>query len=432
MLIVDTALEDRARAGNPIRVAMVGSGFMARGIAQQLVGHVDGMDLVAIASRDAADAERAWASAGVTETVAVSSRSQVEQAATRGAAAVTDDPLLLCEAPGVDAILEVTGSIEAGAQVAVAAIRGGKHTVLMNAELNATLGPILKVHADREGVIVSDADGDEPGVAMGLILLVRSMGYQPVLAGNIKGFYDPYRNPDTQQGFAEATGQRPRMVTSFADGTKLSMECTILANAADFRVYQRGMVGHRCEHVREIANAFPLDELLEDGVVDFTLGAEPGSGAFVVAYGEPAERDSYMAYFKMGDGPLYTFYRPFHLPHLEVPLTVARAVLFGDAAVTPVGAPRCDVLTVAKRDLRAGEELDGIGGYMTYGLIENARVSLADELLPMGLSEGCRLKIDVDKDAAVGYADVELPSGRFADELRAEQVDVFGSVRPAS
>ncbi len=424
-MIVDTALAERARAGNPIRVAMVGSGFIARGIARQLAHHVEGMSLVAIASRAGEDAARAWASAGIAETVATNSVADVERAVAAGRHIVTDDPFTLCEASGIDAILEVTGSVEAGAHVALASIRGGKQTVLMNAALNATLGPILKVRGDQEGVVVTDADGDEPGVAMGLVRFVRSIGYLPVLAGNIKGFYDPYRNPETQQGFAEATGQRPRMVTSFADGTKLSMECTILANAAGFRVYQRGMVGHRCEHVREIADVFPLEALIERGIVDFTLGAEPGSGAFVVAYGEPSERDSYMKQFKMGDGPLYTFYRPFHLPHLEVPLTVARAVLFNDAAVTPIGPPCCDAITIAKRDLRAGEELDGIGGFMTYGSIENADVSLDQGLLPMGLSDGCRLKTDVAKDGALRYADVDVPSGRVADELRAEQAVAF-------
>lgn len=426
-MIIDSALAQRGRDGDPVKVAIVGSGFMARGIAQQLVGHVTGMELVAIASRRGHDAEAAWLAAGVSDpAIAVDGKSLRAHLAA-GRPLVTEDPLQLCEADGIDAILEVTGSVEAGAHVAMAAIGSGKHAVLMNAELNATLGPILKAHADRAGVVVTDADGDEPGVAMGLVRFVRVIGYEPVIAGNIKGFYDPYRNPDTQREFAEATGQRPRMVTSFADGTKLSMECTILANATGFRVHKRGMVGHRCDHVREIAAVFSVDELLEQGIVDFTLGAEPGSGAFVVGHGEPSPRDSYMRYFKMGDGPLYTFYRPFHLPHLEVPLTIARAVLFGEAAVAPIGPPTCEVITAAKRDLRAGEELDGIGGFLTYGLIENVAVAAQDDLLPMGLSEGCRLSADVAKDAAVTYADVDVPSGRLADRLRAEQVVEFAS-----
>jgi predicted homoserine dehydrogenase-like protein len=138
-----------------------------------------------------------------------------------------------------------------------------------------------------------------------------------------------------------------------------------------------------------------------------------------------------MSYFKMGDGPLYVFYTPFHLPQLEVVNTIARAALFHDAAVTPLGAPSCDVITIAKRDLEAGELLDGGGGYLSYGVIENAAVSVPGELLPMGLSEGCRLKRAVAKDETIGYADVELPAGRLADRLRAEQVARFGGLAVA-
>jgi predicted homoserine dehydrogenase-like protein len=156
-------------------------------------------------------------------------------------------------------------------------------------------------------------------------------------------------------------------------------------------------------------------------MVDYLLGAEPGTGAFVVGYNENPVRGQYMKYFKMGDGPLYVFYTPFHLPHLEIPLTVARAVLFQDATVTPLGAPACDVVTMSKRDLKAGEVLDGIGGFTCYGMIDNAEVSRAEQLLPMGLSEGCRLTKDIPIDRPISYKDIELPAGRFCDSLRSEQ-----------
>jgi predicted homoserine dehydrogenase-like protein len=296
---------------------------------------------------------------------------------------------------------------------------------MANAELDATLGPILKTYADRAGVVLTNGEGDEPGVAMNLYRFVKNLGYQPVLAGNIKGFYDPYRTPATQKGFAEKTGQRPEMVTSFADGTKLSMETTVLANAIGFGVGRRGMFGPHCRHVNEVINHFSVDQLLDGGLVDFVLGAEPGSGAFVVGYNEDPVKQEYMSYFKMGSGPLYVFYTAFHLPQLEIVNTIARAAIFQDAAVTPLGAPRCDVITVAKRDLRAGEGLDGGGGYMSYGMTENAAVSVPGELLPMGLSAGCTLRHAVARDQAIRYRDVELPAGRLADRLRAEQVARF-------
>jgi predicted homoserine dehydrogenase-like protein len=132
-----------------------------------------------------------------------------------------------------------------------------------------------------------------------------------------------------------------------------------------------------------------------------------------------------MKYFKMGDGPFYVFYIPYHLPHLEVPLTVARAVLFRDAAVTPISGPVCDVITLAKRDLKKGEYLDGIGGFTCYGMIENIEVSMAKDLLPMGLSEGCQLKRDIPKDHIIKKSDIDLPGDCLTNRLRTEQETYF-------
>jgi predicted homoserine dehydrogenase-like protein len=314
--------------------------------------------------------------------------------------------------------------VEFGAHAAMKAVENKKHIILMNAELDATIGPILKVHADRAGVVISNADGDQPGVIMNLLRFVRTIGYDPVLAGNIKGLQDHYRTPETQKAFAAQYGITPKMATSFADGTKISMENAVVANATGFKVGKRGMYGPQCAHVSEAVSLFPRDELLKGGLVDYILGAEPGPGVFVLGYNEHPIRQHYMKHFKMGDGPIYVFYTPYHLPHLEVPLTVARAVLFQDAAVTPLAGPVCDVITIAKRNLKAGEVLDGIGGFTCYGMIDNSDVCQAENLLPMGLSEGCRLKRDILRDQAITQADVELPADRLCDKLRAEQ-DAF-------
>jgi predicted homoserine dehydrogenase-like protein len=433
MMILDRALERREQEGRPVRVGLVGAGYMGRAVARQFLTPLTGLRLAAIANHRLEGAQQAFHEAGVVSPEVVKSAAAVEEALALGRPAVTEDPSLLCAARGIDAIIEVTGQVEYGARVVLDAVAGGKHVILMNAELDATLGPILKVRAERAGVVYSDTEGDEPGVALNLYRFVKTIGYRPVMAGNIKGFYDPYRTPETQQGFAERTGQKARMVTSFADGTKLSMETTLVANATGLKVGKRGMLGRRCAHVKEIVNHFTPEQLRQQGLVDFVLGAEPGSGAFVVGYDDDAVKKKYMSYFKMGDGPLYVFYTPFHLPHLEVPITVARAVLFGDAAVAPLGAPVCDVISMAKRDLHAGEALDGIGGFTCYGMIENSEVSLAEKCLPMGVSEGCRLTRDVVRDQAITYADVELPAGRLCDALRAEQNACFArSAKEAS
>jgi len=426
MIIVDTALEKREREGKPIRVGLIGAGYMGRGIALQFLTPLVGMRLVAIANRTLPDAERAYLQAGIDSVKTVGTVAQLESAIDNGQFAITDDPILLCKAGNIDAIIEATGEIEFGANVVLKAIENGKHVVLMNAELDATVGPILKVYADRAGVVITNTDGDEPGVAMNLYRFAKTIGLRPVLVGNLKGMIDRYRTPDTQREFAEKYHQKPRMITSFADGTKLSMETTVLANATGFRVGKRGMFGPKCSHVKDALKLFPIERFKDGGLVDYLLGAEPHTGAFVLGFDDHLIKRQYMNYFKMGEGPLYVFYTPYHLPHLQIATTVARAVLFHDATVAPLGKPACEVITVAKRDLKRGELLDGIGGFTCYGMIDNSEVCRREHLLPMGISNDCRLKVDVRRDQAIAYSDVELREGRLCDKLWGDQNDHFG------
>ena len=209
MILVDRALARRHAENNPIRVAMVGAGFMGRGIALQIEQSVMGMRLVAIGNRSLSRAERAYREAGVDTVNQVNTISELEDAIRGGRCAVTEDPLLLCRADSVDVIVEVTGTVEAAARVALTAIEHRKHVVLMNAEVDGTVGPILHTYAKRAGTVITNADGDQPGVMMNLYRFVRGLGVRPVLCGNIKGLHDPYRNPTTQAGFAERWVKTP-------------------------------------------------------------------------------------------------------------------------------------------------------------------------------------------------------------------------------
>ena len=422
MIIVDTALAKRDQADDPVRVGIIGAGYMGRGMVLQIQSAIKGMRVAAVSNRTISEAERAYRQAEVDEIETVETVAQLEDAVRARKAAITDNALLLCQAEGIEAVVEATGEIEFGAQVTMEAIKHGKHVILMNAELDATVGPILKQYADKAGVVITNADGDQPGVVMNLLRFVDTIGYHPLMAGNIKGLIDHYRNPETQAGFAAKHHQKPRLITSFADGTKISMEMTVVANATGFGVGQRDMYGPRCEHVTEAVGLFSLEQLQSDferigkpGLVDYVLGAEPGPGVFVLGYNDHPIKQQYAQYFKMGDGPLYVFYVPYHLPHLEVPITVARAVLFQDACCAPIAGPVCDVVTRAKIDLKAGQTLDGIGGFTCYGSIDNSEVCQSGNLLPMGLSEGCTLLRDVPRDYSITYADVKLPEGRLAD-----------------
>ncbi|GAA6619904.1 NAD(P)H-dependent oxidoreductase [Scytonema sp. NUACC26] len=427
MIIVDRALQARAEAGNPIKVGMIGAGFMGRGIANQIANSVPGMKLVAIANRNVDAAKRAYSEAGIENYRVVSSVGELENAIANDGYAVTEDAMLLCRAEGIDALIEVTGAVEFGAHVVMEAIAHHKHVIMMNAELDGTIGSILKVYADKAGVILTACDGDQPGVQMNLYRFVKSIGLTPLLCGNIKGLQDPYRNPTTQKAFAERWGQKAHMVTSFADGTKISFEQAIVANATGMKVAKRGMLGYDFKgHVDEMTGMYDVEQLKElGGIVDYVVGAKPGPGVFVFGTHDDPKQCHYLNLYKLGEGPLYSFYTPYHLCHFEVPLSVARVVLFQDYVLSPLGAPLVDVVTTAKIDLKAGETLDGIGYYMTYGQCENSNIVQEQNFLPIGLAEGCRLKRDIAKDQVLTYDDVELPSGRLCDKLRAEQNAYF-------
>lgn len=429
MIIIDRALQARAAAGNPIKVGMIGAGFMGRGIANQIVNSVPGMELVAISNRKIDAAKQAYSEAGIEDIQVVATVSELEDAIANGKYAVTEDAKLLCRAEGIDALIEVTGAVEFGAHIVMEAIAHCKHVIMMNAELDGTIGPILKVYADKAGVILSACDGDQPGVQMNLYRFVKSIGLTPLLCGNIKGLQDPYRNPTTQEGFAKRWGQKPHMVASFADGTKISFEQAIVANATGMKVAKRGMLGYDFNgSVDEMTQLYDVEQLKElGGIVDYVVGAKPGPGVYVFATHDDPKQRHYLNLYKLGEGPLYSFYTPYHLCHFEVPLSVARAVLFGDAVMSPLAGPLVDVVTTAKIDLKAGETLDGIGYYMTYGQCENSNIVQQQNLLPIGLAEGCRLKRDISKDQVLTYEDVELPEGRLCDQLRTEQNTYFAT-----
>lgn len=429
MIIVDKALEKLAATGKPIRLGMIGAGFMGRGVALNIIQSTPGIELVCIANRHPDGAARAYQEAGVENFCAVDSVSELEEAIAAGRKAITANALAVCEAENVDVVLEVTGAIEFGAEVALKAIAHGKHIILMNAELDSTLGPLLKKKADQAGVVYSNVDGDQPGVIVNLFRFVKGMGIKPVLCGNIKGLQDPYRNPTTQEAFARQWGQKPHMVASFADGSKISFEQAIVANATGMRVAKRGMLGPTVAAktpIEETVNLYPMEYLKDGpGIVDYVVGAVPNGGVFVLGMHDNPRQQHYLNLYKVGAGPLYCFYNPYHLCHFEVANTVARAALFGDAAVAPIDRPMVEVVATAKTDLKAGDTLDGIGYYMTYGEAENSDVVFNERLLPMGLAEGCVLKRNVPKDATLTYDDVELPSGRLCDQLRREQDAMF-------
>lgn len=427
MILVDNALKALEEQGKPVRVAMVGAGFMGQGLTNQIVNSIPGMRMAAIYNRNIKRALQVYEYSGLKDIVIATTQHQLDDAIRAGKPVVTEDPFLLARSEGIDILVDVTGSVEFGAHLVLEAFKHKKDVVLMNAEIDATIGPILQVYAERHGVILSACDGDEPGLQMNLYRWVKGLGLTPRVIGNVKGLQDPYRNPTTQQGFAERWGQNPAMVTSFADGTKISCEQAIVANATGFVVQSRGMSRglEYKDDVMKIGKLYDIDELRRlGGVIDYVVGT-PLTKIYCLAEHSDPKQQHYLNLYKMGEGPLYSFFVPYHLVHFETPNSIARVALFRDSLAKPLGGPVVEVCAVAKRDLRAGEVLDDYGMYMTYGEAVNADEMCKGRYLPEGLVEGCVLTQDVKKDAVITYNDVKLPPNRLADRLRAEQYKHF-------
>lgn len=210
MIIVDKALRAREEQGKPIRVGMIGAGFMGQGLTNQIENSTVGMRMVAVYNRRPERALHVFRYAGREDVISAATQTMVDESIRRGIPVAAEDAFTICRSPEVDIVVDVTGSVEFGTQIILEAFRHGKSVVLMNAEVDATIGPILRVYAKKYGVILSACEGDEPGVQMNLFRWVQGLGLIPRVMGNVKGLQDPYRNPDTQRAWAERWGRERR------------------------------------------------------------------------------------------------------------------------------------------------------------------------------------------------------------------------------
>jgi len=423
MILIDSILKKRQQERNPIKVGIIGTGVMGRGIMNQINRYSPGIVVAAVYNRTLEKALSALSMAGINEVHIAESRKSYLQGLEMNKVIVTQDVDLLCEAPDLDLLIEITGTVEFATRTMIKAFDHGKNVLSFNAEIEATLGPILKYRAKKAGVKYSVADGDQPAVTMNLYRQVVSMGLQPLLCGNIKGLQDRSRNPTTQKSFAAKWAMTPEMVTSFADGTKISFEQACLANATGMTVAKRGMLGyHSQEHIDNLVSLYDVEKLKElGGIVDYVVGPKPGPGVFIYASTEDPFLQKYLQYMKLGKGPLYSFYVPYHLLFLEIANSISRMIDFDDDILSAKDGICVEVVATAKIDLKVGDELDGIGAYKTYGLCEKYSVSSSEGFLPMGLAEGCRLIKSVKKDQVIRLDDVIFPKDRMCDALWHEQ-----------
>lgn len=408
--------------GLTINVAVTGAGLIGHGMVRQ-VDITPGMRTALLIARHPERAIDAYIKAGHNRSdIVVSDKlDELQRAIDAGQPAVTRQVKFIRDLQRLDAVVEATGAVEYGAKVALCAIEGGKHVIMMNAETDATVGCALKKLADEAGVVYTNSDGDQPGALMRLFEYVRGIGFEVVAALNCKGFMDIYATPDTIRPWAKKQRTSLAMTTAFTDGTKMNIENAVLANATGLLPEIRGMHGIKTDMPTALEDCMKVFQ--SRGVVDYTLGGSFGGGVFVIGYSDNTDMvQPMMRYFKMGDGPYYLFYRPWHLCHFETPLSIAEAVLDHEPTITPLGSPMVEVIAIAKRDLKAGEILDGIGGYTTYGQID--RIENTDNLLPVGLTDGVRLTRSVCKGEPVPINAVELSSESTLMQLRQQQASL--------
>lgn len=392
----------------PVRFALVGAGSVGRGIHHQSL-ITPGVECPVVCD---IDLNRALGllKAGTPHRV-VHTEGELAQALGRGEVAVCQDALLVASAPGIDVLFDASTAIESAPATIERAMASGKHVVMMNAEADALFGPWFWQLARRHGVAYTSSDGDQPAVIARLVEEMRFYGFEIAMVGNIKGFMDRYTDPVKIRPEADKRGLDHQMCSSYTDGTKLCVEMSIVANAMGGRVVRPGMLGPRMAEAIDLFDHFRLAELWRPGdepLVDYVLGARPKGGIFVVGHTDDAYQRRMLDWFppEVGPGPFYLLTRPYHLVHIEAMRTVLEVARSGRSLVAPEHGMRTEVITYAKRALRAGEVMDGAGGFATYGLIEN-RADGSATGLPILLSDGVRLRRDIAPDARIAWDDVD-------------------------
>ena len=409
----------RERAGDDLRVVLIGAGFVGRNLVYQL-DFTPGMRPALIVNRTPANAVDAYRRAGYSlDDIVVSDDVKVlSDAIQAGKPTVTYSLEAMCQLEDVEIVMEVTGSNEYGAVAIRAALEAGKDVVSMNAESDATVGYLLKDIAEKNGAVYTIADGDQPGVLARLIEFVEGAGFELVTAVNCKGFMDVHATPESIKEWSVSQGTSLAMTTSFTDGTKMNIENAVVANAFHLLPEKRGMHGVRTELATVTADMTAA--LNGHGSVDYTLGGDFAGGVFVIGYNEsPDLVQPALKFLKMGDGPYYTFYRPYHLVHIEVPVSIAEVYLYREPTIVTAGPFVADTVALAKKDLEPGDVLDGFGGWTVYGEID--RIENTEGLLPIGLAEHARIVKPVAMNAPITLDDVELDEERPLVKMRREQ-----------
>ena len=430
MLTMNKKLNELAKQNKPIRVAIVGAGKMGKGLINQM-SRIKGMIPSLVVNRHREKAIEAFLSAGIgREDIIVSnSIKEINYSLEKGKYVVSEYTDLAAKANHIHVVVDATGVPEVGANISLDCIKNRKHIIMLNVEADSVVGPILYKYAEEAEVVYTGTAGDEPGAVMELYDFAVGLGFQVLAIG--KGKNNPIdlrANPDTVYKKALGKELNPHMLAGFIDGTNTMIEMTCMANATGFIPDIRG--GHGINsNIDDLTSFLRLKKeggiLNKYGIVDYVKGIAPG--VFAIFTTKLDEVHSQLEYLNMGSGPNYCLYRPYHLTSLETPITIFEACVNNEATIAPTKGVVADTITIAKKDLKAGDRLDSIGGYTVYGSIEEHRIAKEQNLVPIGLiDESTKVIKDIKKDEPITYDMIELNTNTTIYKLKQVQDKVIG------
>ncbi len=400
--------------GRPVRVGLAGAGQMGSGLAAQ-IGRIPGMELVACADIDNKRAENALGLAGMKS---IGHNKDAITSINNGNGGIVNDAKELAELP-IDVVFEATGVPWVGAEVASSCIEAGKHILMLNVETDITIGLYLAQQAKEKGIVYSVANGDEPVACKELYDFSVDIGFEVVCVGKGKNNpLDQTATPDSLRDRALVKNMNPKMLASFVDGSKTMIEMTALSNGIGMPLDKVGMNGPVSEVSELNKNLIPTSDggvLKESGRVDFAFGPAPGVFSIVTTDNPTIIEE--MAYLSMGEGPYYTLYRPYHLASVEAPRSVGMAIINNEPGLQPT-TWISEVIGHAKKDLKPGDKIDGIGGFSSYGVAYP--YSETEGLAPLGLIEGATVTSEIKQGEPIPKDSIELPDN-LINKLRSKQ-----------
>jgi predicted homoserine dehydrogenase-like protein len=412
--------------GRPIRVGVSGAGWIGSGFVQQC-SHVKGMEVTVLADADLKLARETFIHSGIDPEDIIEAHipSRAMDVLRAGKKVITGSYQLAAQLEDVDIVADITPSPAIGAETALSCITHGKDVVMVNIEADVTVGAILKRKAAHAGILYTVSSGDEPGCLMGLYDFVMTLGFEPIVIGKGKNNpLDPSANPDMVMESARKANKDPYQVASYVDGTKTMFEMTCAANAVGARPIQRGMIGPQAD-LDTVSQIFALEEdgglTKQANSVDFVQGSAMSGGVFVVTRVSDERIRADLEYLKVGRGKYFTLFRPYHLWFIEAPISVAQAYLHREVTLVSQDRPTTDVMTIAKRDLAAGEVLDEFGGYTFHGVMDRFEAARDANALPVGLAPGAKLSVPKKIGDMITWDDVKLDETQTVVKLRREQ-----------